>query len=309
VGGSWVIKRAMPIAVVAAALVAGPALAQSTPSRLETPLTGTPLNVPAAGHTFLCEAGPGSVLTNANTPWVHGTFINTGQIPHVSGSVNRHSEYKVTTTATRRILKGNGLPDTPIGQFPVKKGTPAYPYYAALPAQGYDNASQIPVKPWDLDISIPRFPKVNPEPTCIARLTIGVANTGAPWHVEIAPDSQYNLLSPSAGLPMDKCWGHPYATQYHYHGASWTCFKDKNKKGEPSPLVGYAIDGFGVYGINGENGKPVKNSQLDECHGMVSRVKWEGRMVRMYHYVLNNEYPYSIGCFRGTPAFLPPQAS
>jgi hypothetical protein len=25
----------------------------------------------------------------------------------------------------------------------------------------------------------------------------------------------------------------------------------------------------------------------------------------MYHYHLNNEYPYSIGCFRGTPAMLP----
>ena len=25
----------------------------------------------------------------------------------------------------------------------------------------------------------------------------------------------------------------------------------------------------------------------------------------MYHYHLNNQYPYSIGCYRGTPIDLP----
>jgi hypothetical protein len=108
---------------------------------------------------------------------------------------------------------------------------------------------------------------------------------------------------------MDRCWGHPYATQYHYHGASWTCFSSNNKAGEHSPLVGYAIDGFGVYGINGVDGKPVTNQDLDECHGHTHRIVWEGKSVRMYHYHLDNEYPYSIGCFRGTPALLPRQAS
>jgi hypothetical protein len=28
---------------------------------------------------------------------------------------------------------------------------------------------------------------------------------------------------------------------------------------------------------------------------------FNGKKQRIYHYVLNNEYPYSIGCFRGTP--------
>ena len=33
---------------------------------------------------------------------------------------------------------------------------------------------------------------------------------------------------------------------------------------------------------------------------MTSEVMFNGRMQNIYHYVLNNEYPYSVGCFRGT---------
>jgi len=42
------------------------------------------------------------------------------------------------------------------------------------------------------------------------------------------------------------------------------------------------------------------NLELDECHGMTSIIEWDGKMVEMYHYVINNEFPYSVGCLRGT---------
>jgi hypothetical protein len=32
---------------------------------------------------------------------------------------------------------------------------------------------------------------------------------------------------------------------------------------------------------------------------------WDGKKVVMYHYHLNGEYPYSIGCFRGNPVTVP----
>ena len=34
---------------------------------------------------------------------------------------------------------------------------------------------------------------------------------------------------------------------------------------------------------------------------MVSEVMFNGTKQSIYHYVLNNEYPYSVGCYRGTP--------
>ena len=30
-------------------------------------------------------------------------------------------------------------------------------------------------------------------------------------------------------------------------------------------------------------------------------MKWNGKMRRIYHYVLTAEYPYTLGCFRGKP--------
>jgi hypothetical protein len=64
-------------------------------------------------------------------------------------------------------------------------------------------------------------------------------------------------------------------------------------------LFGYALDGFGIYGPRGADGKEITNAQLDECHGMTSPVIWNGKIQNIYHYVLNSEYPYSVGCFRG----------
>jgi hypothetical protein len=141
----------------------------------------------------------------------------------------------------------------------------------------------------------------------MASLVTGVALSGGAWHFEMAPDSQLNLYDPNAALATDNCSGHPYMMQYHYHGYSWKCFKNQGDVGKHSPLFGYAIDGFGIYGPRGDDGKMVKNADLDECHGHTHSVMWDGSMQSIYHYHLNNEYPYSVGCFRGTPAQLPAQ--
>jgi hypothetical protein len=134
----------------------------------------------------------------------------------------------------------------------------------------------------------------------INSLIVGITLTGAAWHVELANDSNGNWYNPTNPLPHDQCFGHPYSQQYHYHGYSWKCM-DQGKPGEPSPLVGYALDGFGIYGPRGADGKLVTNAQLDECHGRVGEVMFNGKKQKIYHYVLNNEYPYAVGCFRGTP--------
>ena len=110
-----------------------------------------------------------------------------------------------------------------------------------------------------------------------------------------------------SALPLDECWGHPYNTQYHYHAYSWKCFPDQGEASQHSPLFGYAIDGFGVFGPRGEGGELVTNDDLDECHGHTHEIDWDGEKKVMYHYHVNNEYPYSIGCYRGTPIALPKQ--
>ena len=66
-------------------------------------------------------------------------------------------------------------------------------------------------------------------------------------------------------------------------------------------LLGYAADGFGIYGVRGVNGETLTNADLDECHGHTHAITWNGATVTLYHYHATYEFPYTLGCFRGTP--------
>ena len=68
--------------------------------------------------------------------------------------------------------------------------------------------------------------------------------------------------------------------------------------GSHGPLIGYANDGFGIYGYGDYTGEPV----LDECHGQFGPVP--PHMNVTYHYHASDEYnlpgkphrPYYMGC-------------
>ena len=64
-----------------------------------------------------------------------------------------------------------------------------------------------------------------------------------------------------------------------------------------------AIDspGRGVVVPYGEEGKLLSSKDLDECHGHTHPVLWDGVMTNIYHYHWTYDFPYNIGCFKGTP--------
>ena len=230
-----------------------------------TPGTGTATAVPARNQSFLCLSAiplaPSDInLTASTTPWVQGNRVIASKIPFVDGAVDwnkvpgAHPEFRTWVEDGQRHFKGNGIPNHPTGVFPVQPGTAAYPYYAAAPAPPYSSAAAIPIAPYDLDVTVPANPVYSETPSCISDLTFGVVTqTGAVWHVNIAYAGVW--VDPIAALPVDKCWGHPYAQQYHYHGFSWKCFPRQGDAEKHSPLFGYALDGFGIYGPRGDEGK------------------------------------------------------
>lgn len=79
----------------------------------------------------------------------------------------------------------------------------------------------------------------------------------------------------------------------------------KSQPGGHSDLVGFALDGFGFFGKYGTNGKQIKNEDLDVCHGHSHTINWDGEQRDLYHYHMIEEYPYTIGCFKGTPVKVP----
>ena len=64
-------------------------------------------------------------------------------------------------------------------------------------------------------------------------------------------------------------------------------------------VEGYAADGFPITGSKVGEGKYLMSEDLDECHGITSGVTVDGKTVNTYHYVMTQDFPYSISCFRG----------
>ena len=61
-----------------------------------------------------------------------------------------------------------------------------------------------------------------------------------------------------------------------------------------SGVIGYIRDGFALHGYHGIGGGELTNADLDECHG-------HSHGSLGYHYHATLEYPYTIGCYHGTP--------
>lgn len=245
-----------------------------------------------------------NLWTDLNT-----NIITISKIPFVEGSNDASfydpagSLFEMKVVGDTRTFTGNGLPSTKMGTFPVQQGTPAYEYYVELPGSPTDDtytADKIGIKRYDIISTLP----LNPEKTgyhAISSLIVGITLTGAVWHIEYANDASENWVSPIQALPTDQCFGHPYNEQYHLHGYSWKCFPNQGTSGQ-SPVVGFALDGFPITGPRAADGHMMTNAELDQCHGTTSEITMpgdEGKKVT-YHYVLNREYPYSVGCFRGT---------
>jgi len=217
-------------------------------------------------------------------PWIQGNYWYPAQKVAVEGSVSWVGDTQVGTSGSTTTIVSNNLPDEPSGIFPIQTTDPAYQY----------DTNPNYILSQSIDLTLPSSPQVATSATCVPMGMIGFAVNGV---------AIYNALDDAgddavAHETQDSCHAHPQSKgQYHYHGPS-PCMPNENTSG----LVGYALDGFGIYGEKDPaTGKTLHDTDLDSCHGTTSAVMWHGQQVTMYHYVLTEEYPYMIGCFKGTP--------
>ena len=298
-----------------------------TPTTMVTSFNGQPA-LPGKGQQYIepvlaAAGGMTAGMRQVGTSWtdLNTNIITISKIPYVDGSNNATyyaaagSVFAMTTNtvAGTRSFSGNGLPSTQMGTFPVESSDPAYSYYYGLPGGNkptsvypeggtYSSAAAIGIRPYSLVSTVPLNPDPNPNPGAfypIASLIVGVTLTGTVWHIEYANDSSGNWVSPINALPPDQCFGHPYNEQYHIHGYSWKCFPNQGTSGQ-SPVFGFALDGYPITGPRAADGHMLTNAELDICHGTTSEITMpDGTLKNTYHYVLNREYPYSVGCFKG----------
>ena len=241
---------------------------------------------PKRGYVYSCQSSYNGGGAFRQGPWFNGdgTYDYTKKAI-VDGHVTwPEAHVSFTLNGTSMTISGN---DLPVGGF-----TGTFPVASDDDAAQYDpNPNSIMAQ--TVNLSVPANPKVASKPSCIFGY-VGYALNG----VAVADGLDAGGRDAAAWEVQDACQGHPNPSGYHYHTIS-RCLTSYKAGRSHSKLVGYAFDGFGIFGPRGTNGKIVTNKDLDACHGHVHRIKFHGKTVRMYHYHATREYPYTVGCFRG----------
>lgn len=246
---------------------------------------------PEQDHVYSCKTrfNPNAPGARGSGAWIKGNFWYPELKPTVDGDVVwSNAQIKVRLSGETRHIQANNLPSHGTGVYPVQRSDDAFRYDR--------NPNSIQSQMINLDL--PANPKVASRASCVPMGMIGVALTGA---------AIYNALdargddAPAHEI-QDECGGHPERRgQYHYHNGSDCMVEQDPGPSEHSGLIGYALDGFGIYGKQDRDGTHMTNADLDACHGHVGEVNWDGRLVNMYHYHLTDEYPYTLGCITGAP--------
>jgi YHYH protein len=285
VGVVSVVAAVMAIPVGGAQTMGG-----SSVDETRLPVGGTPSSTPAVGSVYACQTtfqGGGAMSTG---DWFNGdgTFNLTAK-PVVPGEVAwPDATLKITRQGSTRVVTGNGLPlkDT-TGTFPIPSDSQAYQF----------DRNPNSIRAQTIDLELPANPKVAAQASCTPGGPVGIMKSGVQFFNALDAGGRdavaYEL--------QDQCQGHPQpAGVYHYHKLSECIAKTDTGTGH-SKLVGYVYDGFGIYGTRGAKGRTLTNADLDECHGHTHTITWNGKKVKLYHYHATAEYPYTIGCYRGTP--------
>jgi len=273
-------------AIAAATLIAAAAAYAHDVDPKRLPLGDGKLSTaPKAGWIWPCRTDPGAGGAQRNGPWIRadGTWDSTTKLT-IGGAVKWPGRWNIELQGDRRVFTSNGLPNHTTGIFPVRPSEPAFQYDR--------NPNRIAEQ--SVRVELPANPTLAPQPAC-APGAVGILLTGvalfnaldAPGRDAVAHEVQ------------DRCQGHPQVTGvYHYHSVT-SCLDDKRAADGHSALVGYALDGFGIFGQYGEGGRRLGSLDLDECHGHTHPILWDGRLVTMFHYHATLDFPYTVGCMRG----------
>jgi hypothetical protein len=120
-------------------------------------------------------------------------------------------------------------------------GLPHYRFVAVTPN---------PLAAQDYEWRLPRHPAAAAEISPIALLgVVGVAINGIPLYGPNEGERPHPYGDPIANAIMDACLGHTAQRgDYHYHSLLQACFFPDRAEDAASPILGFALDGFPIYG-------------------------------------------------------------
>ena len=217
-------------------------------------------NEPRRGYVYACMSSFRGGGARHVGNWIHGSTWDDTQKIHVQGEVTwPDASISISSDGDRRMVSSNALPDDhTTGIFPVRRDDPAF--------QIDRNPNTIMAQ--TISLSLPLIPTVAAKSYCVPMGMIGVALDGVPF---------FNALDDAgrdavAHEVQDDCNGHPqHGGEYHYHGPS-PCMKSMT---DNNALIGYALDGFGIYSMYDENGREQTNDDLDEWPRQPHHLGWQ----------------------------------
>jgi hypothetical protein len=217
-----------------------------------------------------------------------------------------NSTIKISYSKNSIVLQADGLPNH------AREA-----YYAVPKSQGVvipdaTTATVVkdPTKAQTYKVTIPAIPKYTTKTTNTSLGLIGVMISGAALYNPFEGDgttvamANNFTITDANGITasfVDKCAGHPIPNSgaYHYHGLP-NCVTTKVDKAKgASHIIGFALDGFPIYGGRDIKGKTINVNLLDKCNGIFSPTPEFPKGI--YHYVLPGtaDARSSIVCFHG----------
>jgi hypothetical protein len=245
---------------------------------------------PKVGYVDSCRTQFGGIGgAQVVGPWIDTsakTWDSSTKIA-VAGSVKWPSaSWSVKVSGATRVIRTNDLPNG--------HATGVFPVANTDPASSYDrNPNRISAQ--SIVWSVPLNPREAASPSCTSGGPIGVLSDGVVLFNALDGEGR----DAAAHEVLDVCAGHPEMSGTYHHHDIPSCILDKAKG--RSTLIGYSLDGYGIYVERDAAGAVLTNTALDPCHGRTSRVLWNGKLSAAYHYDATLEYPYTVGCFHGTP--------
>jgi hypothetical protein len=244
-----------------------------------------------ANRLLYKDAGYSAPFAGNTTAWLHkGNVDSAGNTVQAERFVP--DNVTISFDATSLIMHTHCLPNHPTGAFPLEVGfndgfagdptaitEKIRTYY--IPLEPKENPKHIATAKDNSNHALPMGP-------------IGVAINGVVFF------NPFDANSSDATDLMDRCCGHPAPDgQYHYHkypicvNSPWA---DEGK--EHSPLIGFAFDGFPVYGPYESKDVMAKDITGD---GALNDFNITYDKDRGWHYhVTPGKFPYIIGGYWGT---------
>ncbi len=155
-----------------------------------------------------------------------------------------------------------------------------------VPASGY--AAPIPLEPRLTDL-----PKTRDASLAVAVNGVPIFDYTGGGEMSL-DDLHHHLAEHDTILTqqLDVCGGHAgRGDDYHYH-AKPTCMIAAMENAGDAAILGWAFDGFPIYGDNNPDGTPVDRAALDVCNGQPDEVFG-------YRYHTSKDAPYIIQCLMG----------